>query len=125
MAHDHHDHDHAQPHDHAHPHPPREDDDVALTYGEAKFLALKSLLIEKGLVTADEIRRRHEYNDSKTPHQGARMVAKAWPWSIRFGSGMAIKPRNRSFGCVQISSARVSTSATAHPDLPASSSTFT
>jgi nitrile hydratase len=76
--HDHHHHDHDHPHDHAHPHPPREDDDVALTYGEAKFLALKSLLIDKGMVTADEIRRRHEYNDSKTPHQGARMVARAW-----------------------------------------------
>jgi nitrile hydratase len=82
----HHDHDHA--HDHAHeghahggkhpPHPIREDDDVELTPGEAKFLALKSILIEKGLLTADEIRQRHEVNDRGTPHQGARMVAKAW-----------------------------------------------
>ena len=51
---------------------------MALTHGEAKFLALKSLLIEKGLLTADEIRQRHEINDRGTPHQGARMVAKAW-----------------------------------------------
>ena len=29
-------------------------------------------------MTADEIRRRHEINDRGTPHQGARMVAKAW-----------------------------------------------
>ena len=80
--HDHdHDHEHGHAHDHAHghaPHPIREDDDVALTHGEAKFLALKSLLIEKGLLTADEIRQRHEINDRGTPHQGARMVAKAW-----------------------------------------------
>jgi len=82
----HHDHSHDHDHDHAHahasgkhpPHPPREDDDVELTPGEAKFLALKGLLIEKGLLTADEIRRRHEINDRGTPHQGARMVAKAW-----------------------------------------------
>jgi nitrile hydratase len=79
-----HDHDHHQGHDHAHghthigKHPTREDDDVALTPSEARFLALKSMLIEKGLVTADEIRRRHELNDRGTPHQGARMVAKAW-----------------------------------------------
>lgn len=74
-----HEHDHGHPHDHAHgPHPTREDDDVALTESEAKFLALKSLLIEKGVVTADEIRRRHEINDRGTPHQGARMVARAW-----------------------------------------------
>jgi Nitrile hydratase, alpha chain len=74
-----HDHDHDHSHDHGHaPHPAREDDDVALSYGEAKFLALKGLLIEKGIVTADEIRRRLEVNDRGTPHQGARMVARAW-----------------------------------------------
>jgi len=87
MSADHSDHDHHHDHDHAHqhasggkhpPHPIREDDDVELTPGEAKFLALKGLLIEKGLLTADEIRRRHEINDRGTPHQGARMVAKAW-----------------------------------------------
>jgi nitrile hydratase len=73
--HQHHGHDHS----HAHaPHPPREDDDVALTRSEARFLALKSMLIEKGVVTADEIRKRHEINDRGTPHQGARMVARAW-----------------------------------------------
>lgn len=66
-------------HDHAHaPHPVREDDDVALTPSEAKFLALKGMLIEKGVLTADDIRRRHEINDRGSPHQGARMVAKAW-----------------------------------------------
>jgi nitrile hydratase len=70
---------HADHHDHAHgPHPTREDDDIELTYGEAKFLALKSILIEKGVITAEEIRRRQEINDRGTPHQGARMVAKAW-----------------------------------------------
>lgn len=80
MAHDEHDHDHDHGHahsDHA-PHPTREDDDLALTYGEAKFLALKGLLIEAGLVTGDEIMRRLAVNDLASPHQGARMVAKAW-----------------------------------------------
>jgi nitrile hydratase alpha subunit len=73
-----HDHDHGH-HDHAHaPHPTREDDDVALSDGEAKFLALKGLLIDKGILTADEIRRRLEINDRGAPHQGARMVARAW-----------------------------------------------
>ena len=76
-AHDHHDHDHD--HDHAHaPHPTREDDDVALSPGEAKFLALKGMLIERGVLTADDIRRRLETNERGTPHQGARMVARAW-----------------------------------------------
>jgi nitrile hydratase len=75
-----HDHDHHHGHGHSHigKHPTHEDDDVALTESEARFLALKSILIEKGVLTADEIRRRHEINDLGTPHQGARMVAKAW-----------------------------------------------
>ena len=49
-----------------------------LTYEEAKFIALKSLLIEKGLITADAIRARMEVDARGTPHQGARMVARAW-----------------------------------------------
>jgi nitrile hydratase len=36
------------------------------------------MLIEKGVLTADEVRRRQEVNERGTPHQGARMVAKAW-----------------------------------------------
>lgn len=79
--HDDHDHDHDHPHDHGHthaPHPTREDDDIALTYGEARFLALKGMLIEKGILTADDIRRQLELNERGTPHQGARMVARAW-----------------------------------------------
>jgi nitrile hydratase len=67
----------AHEHSHVHAHAPS-DDDVALTEEEAKFIALKSLLIEKGLITADAIRARMEADARGTPHQGARMVAKAW-----------------------------------------------
>jgi len=67
----------AHEHSHVHAHAPS-DDDVALTEEEAKFIALKSLLIEKGLITADAIRARMEADACGTPHQGARMVAKAW-----------------------------------------------
>ncbi|NNE86162.1 MAG: nitrile hydratase subunit alpha [Alphaproteobacteria bacterium] len=69
-------------HDHDHDHddhrPTREDDDIELTEREATFLALKSLLIEQGVVTADEIRKRMEFNERGSPHQAARMIAKAW-----------------------------------------------
>lgn len=68
---------HEHSHSHAHAHAPS-DDDVALTEEEAKFIALKSLLIEKGLITADAVRARMEADARGTPHQGARMVAKAW-----------------------------------------------
>lgn len=69
-----------QPHDHDHDahRPTREDDDVELTEGEAKFLALKGLLIEQGVINADEIRKRMEFNERGSPHQAARMIAKAW-----------------------------------------------
>ena len=63
----------AHDHSHAHDHAPS-DEDLVLTYEEAKFIALKSLLIEKGLITADAIRARMEVDARGTPHQGARMV---------------------------------------------------
>ncbi len=40
--------------------------------------ALRELLIEKGVVTADEIRENLEFMDSRGVHLGARVVAKAW-----------------------------------------------
>jgi nitrile hydratase len=65
-------------HDHDAHAPTREDDDELLTEGEARFLALKSLLIEQGIIDADEIRRRMEFNERGSPHQAARMIARAW-----------------------------------------------
>jgi len=45
---------------------------------ERREAAICSLLIEKGLVTADEIRRKIEEWEQKTPADGARVVARAW-----------------------------------------------
>ena len=41
-------------------------------------IAVRNLLIEKGILNAEEIRRAVEEMDSRTPTQGARVVAKAW-----------------------------------------------
>lgn len=73
-----HDHDHS--HDHAAPqHPPlRPDQDDTITYWRAMEIAVRALLIDKGILTADEVRRAVEDMDSRTPLQGARIVAKAW-----------------------------------------------
>ena len=71
-------HDHDHDHNDAHTHPTHEDNDLTLTPGEAKFIALREMLIEKGIITGEEVRKRLEFNDSATPHQGARMVARAW-----------------------------------------------
>jgi nitrile hydratase len=66
----------AHDHDHAHPHAP--DADAPLTYYQIMEIAVRELLIEKGVVTADEIRRAVEAMDARTPAQGARVVARAW-----------------------------------------------
>jgi len=79
VSHDHHhQHDHDHDHDHADEHLAQEDNDLTLTTGEAKFIALRAMLIEKGIITGEEVRKRLEFNDGATPHQGARMVARAW-----------------------------------------------
>ena len=76
-----HDHDHPHPHDHASPyrHPPlRPDQDDTITYWRAMEIAVRGLLIEKGILSADEVRRAVEDMDNRSPLQGARIVAKAW-----------------------------------------------
>lgn len=40
--------------------------------------AIRELLIEKKVVTADEIREQLEFMDSRGTHLGAKVVAKAW-----------------------------------------------
>ncbi|MGH8617913.1 MAG: nitrile hydratase subunit alpha [Burkholderiales bacterium] len=80
--HDHHDHGHDHPHDHGHGpghrHPPAPDHDDTLTYFRKLEIAVRELLIEKNLFTADEIRAMVENIESRTPEGGARVVAKAW-----------------------------------------------
>ena len=74
-----HDHDHSRSDDHAHRHPPlRPDQDDTITYWRAMEIAVRGLLIGKGILSADEVRRAVEDMDSRTPLQGARIVAKAW-----------------------------------------------
>jgi nitrile hydratase len=74
----HHEHDHHHDHDHDHPHAPPQPDDKVHSYYQILGIALKELLIEKGVVTADEVRRQIEHRDSITPANGAKVVARAW-----------------------------------------------
>ena len=75
-------HDHVHEHTHGdappHRHPPRPDQDDALTYYRAMEVALRELLIDKGVFTADEVRQQVDDMDARGPAQGARVVAKAW-----------------------------------------------
>lgn len=53
-------------------------DEREFTYYAKRTEAIQSLLIEKGMITADEVRRAVEDMDSRTPALGARVVARAW-----------------------------------------------
>jgi len=59
-------------------HQPVEHDDARPGEAELRARALKELLIEKGVITAAEVRRTVEATDRRTPEQGRRMVARAW-----------------------------------------------
>jgi nitrile hydratase len=76
--HDHDDHDHSG-HDHEHPHAPRRDHDAGPA-GAYEILeeAVRTLLIEKGVLTAQEIAASVDLMDSRSPALGAKVVARAW-----------------------------------------------
>jgi nitrile hydratase subunit alpha len=77
MSHDH-DHDHTQDHAHVHRYPPRPDQDDTLTYYRAMEAAVRELLIDKGVLTAEDVRRQVENMDGRNAGRGAKMVARAW-----------------------------------------------
>jgi nitrile hydratase alpha subunit len=75
--------DHEHDHDHADvgadtPHPAQPDDVSLPSRYEVMVLAMRDLLIEKGIVTAEQIRRGLETLDSCQPSRGAQIVARAW-----------------------------------------------
>lgn len=72
-SHEHQDHEH-----HDHPHAPPPDADGTLSYYQALELAVTSLLVEKSVFSADEMRRQIEAMDARHPGLGGRLVARAW-----------------------------------------------
>lgn len=66
-------------HDHEHDdaHAPIGDAHEGTSYAK-RASAIQALLIEKGIVTADEVRRAVEDMDARTPALGAKVVARAW-----------------------------------------------
>lgn len=67
---------HEGDHDHDHPHDPVED--PAPGYFEVMEIAVRELLVERGLIGAGEIRRQIEVLDSRTEALGGAVVARAW-----------------------------------------------
>ncbi len=64
--------------DHDHPHATLPDADASLTYHQRLEVAVRELLVAKGVITNDDVRRTVEVFDSQTPALGARVVARAW-----------------------------------------------
>lgn len=54
------------------------DEEESLSDFAIEEMAIRELLIEKGVFTADEFRRSLEILDSRSPEAGATVVARAW-----------------------------------------------
>ncbi len=76
MPHDHADHDHGGLSPSGHPFRP--DDDVPLSYWQTMEIAIRELLIEKGVTDAEAIARQIDAMDARSPANGAAVVARAW-----------------------------------------------
>ncbi|MEL7466929.1 MAG: nitrile hydratase subunit alpha [Pseudomonadota bacterium] len=72
MPHDHHD--HLSPSGH----PYRPDNDHPLTHWQTMEIAVREILIEKGITDAGIINAQVEAMDRRTPADGAKVVARAW-----------------------------------------------
>lgn len=70
-------HDHA---DHLSPsgHPYRADNDGPLSYWQTMEIAIREILIDKGVTTPAEIQAQIDAMDARSPADGARVVARAW-----------------------------------------------
>jgi nitrile hydratase len=66
-------------HPHHHPHPHQPDlEDQGYDHHQLMAQAVGELLIEKGVFTAEDLRRTLEAIDARSPADGARLVARAW-----------------------------------------------
>jgi nitrile hydratase len=63
-------------HDHEHDHEPISNGDETAAAERAR--ALEALLVEKGVVNREDVRRRIDWLVSRSPADGARLVARAW-----------------------------------------------
>ena len=78
MTSDRHHHAHGHGHEHDHAHPTRAAADDHLSHWQAMEIAVRELLIAKGIITAYDVRGAIEAMDARSPAQGARVVARAW-----------------------------------------------
>jgi nitrile hydratase len=71
---------------------PPSGDQPSWTYSQRLGRALKEVLIEQGIFSADDLHREVLRIDSASPHDGARLVARAW-LDDSFRSALLSDPR--------------------------------
>ena len=69
---------HGHRHDHARTFQPDHDSGGPLPYLQVMEIATRELLIEKGVITREEVQRQIERMDARGHSRGARVVARAW-----------------------------------------------
>ena len=70
-------------HDHGHPHDVTQHDPEAAERNRVPFYgkriyAIRDLLLEKGVLSREDIQHQIDYMDARSPANGARLVARAW-----------------------------------------------
>ncbi|HXV10625.1 MAG TPA: nitrile hydratase subunit alpha [Burkholderiales bacterium] len=71
-------HSHGHRHDHARTFQPDHDSGGPLPYLQVMEIATRELLIEKGIITPQDVQRQIERMDARGHSRGARVVARAW-----------------------------------------------
>ncbi len=72
---------HVHEHDHDHDHDRTFQPDIEdspYSHYQVMAQALGEILIDKGIITADELREQIEVQDSRSPAEGAKLIARAW-----------------------------------------------
>ena len=59
--------------EHGHDHPKHE-----LSYYAKRIYAIRDLLVEKGVISEEDIQSQIEYQEARSPANGAKLVARAW-----------------------------------------------
>ena len=81
-----HEHEHGHDHDHGHvghdhdvsQHDPEAAERNKVPYYGKRLYAIRDLLIEKGVLSSEDIQQQIDYMDARSPANGSRLVARAW-----------------------------------------------
>jgi nitrile hydratase len=65
-------------HDHSHEEHENAGPGVEAGYYAGRIRAIEALLVERSILTEEDVRRQIEYMESRSPANGARLVARAW-----------------------------------------------